>query len=131
MKSKVRPVNILVVDDDEVDIMAVKRTLSRARTGNAIWVAGDGIEALDLLRGSEIPRPRIILLDLNMPRMNGIAFLQELRQDPNLSEESVIVMTTSSAKEDRSAAVALGVQKYLVKEKVHDELIELVRRPDE
>ena len=131
MKSKVRPVNILVVDDDEVDVMAVKRTLSRAGTGNAIWVAGDGIEALDLLRSNEIPRPRIILLDLNMPRMNGIAFLQELRQDQDLSEEAVIVMTTSSAKEDQSAAMALGVQKYLVKEKVHDELIELVRRPNE
>ncbi|MHC4942866.1 MAG: response regulator [Planctomycetota bacterium] len=123
-----KPLNILIVDDDEVDIMAVKRTLARSRIGNAITVARNGLEGLEILRKEDLPEPRLVLLDLNMPGMNGIEFLKELRSDPELSGQPVIVLSTSRDERDRLAAFDLHIKDYLLKEKVQDELVSLLIR---
>ena len=108
--------NILLVEDDEVDVMTVKRAFRQNHITNPLFVAGDGIEALEMLRSGDLPKGRrIVLLDLNMPRMNGIEFLQELRKDPQLAATPVVVLTTSNEDEDKVKAYDLNVAGYLVK----------------
>ncbi len=111
-------INILLVEDDEVDVMNVKRAFTKNNITNPLYVAGNGLEALDLLRGdgpNRMPAPRIILLDLNMPRMGGIEFLRELRADPELRGTSVFVMTTSNEDKDKVDAYNLNVAGYILK----------------
>lgn len=108
--------NILLVEDDEVDVMNVKRAFAKGHITNPLFVAGDGLEALERLRGGEVPKGRrLILLDLNMPRMNGIEFLRELRKDPELAPTPVIVLTTSNDERDKVEAYNLHVAGYLLK----------------
>jgi CheY-like chemotaxis protein len=108
--------NILLVEDDEVDVMNVRRAFKKNNIGNPLWVAGNGLDALALLRGPEIPRERrLVLLDLNMPRMNGIEFLRELRADPELGLTPVVVLTTSDDERDRVDAYHLNVAGYILK----------------
>jgi CheY-like chemotaxis protein len=108
--------NILLVDDDEVDVMTVKRAFAKANIANKVFVATDGVEALELLRRDGIPASRrLVLLDLNMPRMNGIEFLREIRADPVLQVLTVVVLTTSNEDRDRVEAYQLNVAGYLVK----------------
>lgn len=112
--------NILLVDDDQVDVMNVQRAFKKNNIQNPLHVAGNGMEALDMLRGTEgrekiIPTPRLILLDINMPRMNGMEFLRELRKDPVLRSISVIIMTTSNDDKDKFEAYNLNVAGYIVK----------------
>jgi CheY-like chemotaxis protein len=104
------------VDDDEVDVMTVKRAFARANISNPIFVATNGLEALEMLRKDAMPaRRRLILLDINMPKMNGIEFLRELRADPALQSETVVALTTSNADRDRVEAYKLNVAGYLLK----------------
>ena len=108
--------NVLLVEDDEVDVMNVKRAFERNHITNPLFVAGDGVEALEKLRGGEVPKGRrIVLLDLNMPRMNGIEFLRELRRDRELSATPVVVLTTSNDDRDKIEAYQLNIAGYLVK----------------
>ncbi len=112
--------NILLVDDDQVDVMNVQRAFKKNNIQNPLYVARNGLEALDMLRGSEgcqkiTPTPRLILLDINMPRLNGIEFLRELRKDPDLRSISVIILTTSSDDKDRFDAYNLNVAGYIIK----------------
>jgi CheY-like chemotaxis protein len=111
-----RQLNILLVEDDEVDVMNVQRAFKKNNIANPLFLAGNGLEALELLRGGAIPRDRrIILLDLNMPKMNGIEFLRELRKDPELGSTPVIVLTTSNDERDRIEAYNLNVAGYILK----------------
>jgi CheY-like chemotaxis protein len=108
--------NIFLVDDDEVDVMTVKRAFAKANIANRIYVATNGIEALELLRAEAIPTTRrLVLLDLNMPRMNGIEFLREIRGDPALQALTVVVLTTSNEDRDRVETYQLNVAGYLLK----------------
>jgi CheY-like chemotaxis protein len=108
--------NILLVEDDEVDVMNVQRAFQKNHIANPLFIAGDGIEALAKLRSGDIPRERrIVLLDLNMPRMNGIEFLRELRRDPELALTTVVVLTTSNDDRDKIDAYNLNVAGYLLK----------------
>jgi len=114
--TETRVLNILLVEDDAIDVMNVKRAFSKNHITNPLFVAGDGLEALRKLRGDEIPRDRrLVLLDLSLPRMNGIEFLGELRRDPDLSSIPVVVLTTSTDDQDRFAAYNLNVAGYLLK----------------
>jgi CheY-like chemotaxis protein len=113
-------INILLVEDDEVDVMNVRRAFKKGHIANPLFVAGNGIEALEMLRGDgdgqKIPaQRRLILLDLNMPKMNGIEFLTVLRADPQLKPIPVVVLTTSSEDRDRVDAYNLNVAGYLLK----------------
>jgi CheY-like chemotaxis protein len=111
-----KTLNILLVEDDQVDVMNVRRAFDKNRITNPLYVAEDGIEALSMLRSAKVPPARrIILLDLNMPRMNGIEFLRELRNDPALSVTPVVVLTTSNDERDKIDAFNLNVAGYLVK----------------
>lgn len=110
------PLNILLVEDDAVDVMNVQRAFEQAHIENPLFIASDGVEALELLRRSSIPPDRrLILLDLNLPRMNGIEFLRELRDDPTLRTIPVVVLTTSADDRDKTAAFDLHVAGYLLK----------------
>ena len=114
-------VNILLVEDDEVDVMTVQRALKELKIANPLFLAKDGIEALEILRGlngnKKIPRPFVILLDLNMPRMGGLEFLDELRSDAEFRRSIVFVMTTSAAEEDRVRAYNKCIAGYVLKHK--------------
>jgi CheY-like chemotaxis protein len=127
------PVTLLLIDDDEVDIMAVTRALHRSDLDGPLRIARDGIEALAALRGegvAPIARPYLVLLDLNLPRMNGLEFLQELRADPVHRTAVVFALTTSSCEEDTRAAYELGIAGYVVKWKAGNDLgplVELLR----
>lgn len=112
--------NILLVEDDEVDVMNVQRAFKKNNITNPLYLAANGIEALSLLRGSDcqtnIPQVRrLILLDLNMPKMNGIEFLKELRADESLKSIPVIVLTTSNEDKDKVEAYKLNVAGYILK----------------
>jgi len=112
-------VNILLVEDDDIDVKAVKRALKDLKILNSLTIAGDGIEALEILRGQNghapLKRPFLILLDLNMPRMGGIEFLDELRGDPELNQTLVFIMTTSEDEQDRFRAYDRHVAGYMLK----------------
>jgi CheY-like chemotaxis protein len=112
-------VHILLVEDDEVDIMNVQRAFKKNNISNPLHIARNGVEALDILRGKNpdviIPSPRVILLDINMPRMGGIEFLTELRKHPEHRSASVFVMTTSNEESDKIAAYDLNVAGYILK----------------
>lgn len=111
-----RALNILLVDDDEVDVMTVKRAFQKANISNPVYVASDGVDALELLRSDRVPASRrLVLLDLNMPRMNGIELLREIRKDPQLQQLTVVVLTTSNEDRDRVEAFQLNVAGYLLK----------------
>ena len=111
-----RALNILLVEDDDVDVKTVERAWQKAKITNPLVVARDGIEALQILRGDSFPKQRrLVLLDLNMPRMNGIEFLRELRGDPALATTTVVVLTTSQDDRDRVDAHQLNVAGYLLK----------------
>ena len=114
-----KQVSILLVEDDMVDVMAIKRAFVVRKIANDIIVASDGIEALEILRGSggkpALSSPYIIILDLNMPRMSGLQFLEELRNDPDLSNSIVFVLTTSNDDQDRSAAYGQNIAGYITK----------------
>ncbi len=112
-------VTFLLVEDDDVDVMVLKRSFDHLKIANPLVVANDGIEALDMLRGenghSPLAKPYIVLLDLNMPRMNGIEFLDAIRDDPDLRRTVVFVLTTSNDDRDKFAAFENHVAGYIVK----------------
>jgi CheY-like chemotaxis protein len=111
--------SILLIEDDEVDIMNVQRAFKKNSFQNPLHIANNGLEALSFLKdkSSFAPNniPKIILLDINMPKMGGIEFLQELRKDPSLSSISVFVLTTSNEDRDKIAAYNLNVAGYILK----------------
>ena len=124
--------NILLVEDDDVDVMTVQRAFKKGNITNPLYVAGNGIEALAMLRGemgqpSSIPlERRIILLDLNMPKMNGLEFLQALRADSTIGHIPVIVLTTSNEEQDRLQAYNLNVAGYILKPIAFTAFVELM-----
>ena len=123
-------VNILLVEDDAVDVMAVKRGLEQNHIANPVTVAEDGLVALDILRGENgrkrLEKPYLILLDLNMPRMNGREFLEEIRSDPDLHDSIVFVLTTSSDERDIVAAYEKHVAGYITKKTAGEDFKEVV-----
>ncbi|HET6305991.1 MAG TPA: response regulator [Rhodopila sp.] len=123
-------VHILIVDDDKVDVMAIRRSFRELKIGNPVVEARNGIEALERLRGQngydKVPSPCLVLLDLNMPRMGGIEFLNELRRDPELRGTLVFVMTTSAAEEDRARAYDRNVAGYVLKHRPGQSFLEAI-----
>jgi CheY-like chemotaxis protein len=111
---------ILLVEDDDLDVISVQRSLKKIDIEHELITAYNGIEALDKLKGNKHrpqmnPLPDVILLDINMPKMNGLQFLSILRDDPALKHLKVVVMTTSGDEHDRTVTEKLGVSGYLIK----------------
>ena len=118
---------ILLVEDDKVDAMTVKRSLRDIHVTNRLLLAGNGEDDLQYLREPNIDRPCIILLDLNMPKMNGLEFLQVLKQDTILKKIPVIVLTTSKNEQDKLESFRLGVAGYMIKPVDYQQFVEVVR----
>ena len=114
------PLSILLVEDDDGDAMAIRRAFRTMNVANQIARAVDGIEALDMLKGTngktKISPPFILLVDINMPRMNGIQFIEAVRADEDLQRSIAFVLTTSKRDADKIAAYNLNVAGYIVKE---------------
>jgi CheY-like chemotaxis protein len=107
---------ILLIEDDELDVISVERSLKKLESEYVLHTAYNGIEALKMLRDLELLLiPDVILLDINMPRMNGIEFLKVVREDKKLKDLKVFIMTTSSEEMDRSEAEKLGIAGYIIK----------------
>jgi CheY-like chemotaxis protein len=130
--TQTQTINILLVEDDDVDVLNVKRAFKKNNITHPLYLAGNGIEALKMLRGDrdhppEVPpHRRLILLDLNMPCMGGIEFLQTMRADPKLRSIPVVVLTTSEEERDRVQAQQLNAAGYLLKPVRFSEFVELV-----
>ncbi len=123
-------VHILLVEDDLVDVKTVRRAFKENKIENPIHVVGDGEEALEFLRKSSQdgnPRPGIILLDLNMPVMNGIEFLEVIKEDDDYKSIPVIVLTTSQEDNDRMESYNLGVAGYIIKPVEFENFVEAVK----
>jgi len=122
---------ILLVDDDDVAAESVVRSLNKIGCPFPVVWAEDGGVALDVLRGKDahrqVPRPRLILLDLNMPRVDGFEFLQHLRADPVLCDDVVFVLTTSDTDTDRSRAYHENIAGYMVKAAVGPQFAKLAQ----
>lgn len=119
-------ITLLLVEDDEVDALSVVRGLRRQSIGNPVVRARDGVEALQMLRAREVQRPFVILLDLQMPRMNGVEFLKALREDPELESSVVFVLTTSRDANDIAATYQHQAAGYFVKDEVGSSFLEVI-----
>ena len=112
-------VSIMLVEDDYMDIRNVERELKKINVNLPLHIARNGREALAMLRGEGgapiSPLPRVVMLDINMPKMNGLEFLEEIRKDPFLKDLNVFIMTTSNEDTDRFQAQKLRVSGYIVK----------------
>jgi CheY-like chemotaxis protein len=117
---------LLIVDDDDIDAIALERALRKLSLFNVTHRARDGREALELLRAGAIPAPYIIFLDLNMPRMSGLEFLEVLRADEVLTHSVVFVLTTSKSDEDLVAAYRKHVAGYIFKQHMDRDFLEVI-----
>lgn len=118
---------LLLVEDDIVDVMNVKRALAHLGGSLQIHHANNGIEALQMMRSGVLPPRYVVLLDLNMPKMNGFDFLRELRKDPELESTTVVVLTTSEDPKDEKEAFELDVAGYLQKPLVTTDLVDVMK----
>ena len=107
--------NILLVEDDQVDVMTIKEALKDAKITSRLVIVNNGEEAMTFLRNPENEKPGIILLDLNMPKMNGIEFLQIIKKDDLLKDIPVVVLTISKEDQDKVDSFNLGVAGYMIK----------------
>lgn len=126
-----REPTLLLVEDDDLDAELITRGFRRQKIGNHMVRARDGVEALEMLRDpSAVPEPRMILLDINMPRMDGHEFLAELRKDEQLQTSVVFVLTTSDSDSDRYRSYQMNVAGYVVKNNAGEDFINLINMLD-
>tara|TARA_B110000211_G_C14065993_1_gene547678 strand:- start:1613 stop:2074 length:462 start_codon:yes stop_codon:yes gene_type:complete len=132
--SKVKPITILMADDDEDDRLLTQDALAESRVLNELHFVEDGVELLEYLerRGKfedkiTSPRPGLILLDLNMPRMDGREALEAIKANPNLKGIPVVILTTSKQEEDMVKGYNLGAASYITKPVTFDGLVDLMK----
>lgn len=127
-------VNILLLEDDDGDAKAIQRALRKAKVANPITRAIDGVEALEILEGNngrdKLPGPHLLLVDINMPRMDGIEFLTALRSNNELKRSIAFVLTTSARDEDVIAAYDLNVAGYVLKDNAGGDFLKLIELLD-
>ena len=119
---------VLLVEDDTVDAMAVKRAFKELDMPDCVALAKNGEEALEYLRDGSNNTPRFVLLDLNMPRMGGVEFMRIVKSDDGLKKIPIIVLTTSKADQDRIETFGLGVSGYIIKPVDHSQLVDTIRK---
>ena len=118
---------ILLVEDDNVDVMTVKRAFDDLKITNQLVCANDGKEALEYLRNDGNKKPCLILLDLNMPGMNGFGFLTSVKADDTLKKIPVIVLSNSGEVQDKQKTFDSGIVGYIVKPTDYEKFVEAVR----
>ena len=118
---------ILLAEDDKVDAMTVKRALRDLKVTNPLIIVENGEEALEYLRDPNKAKPGIILLDLNMPKMNGIEFLEIAKKDDKIKRIPVVVLTTSKEDQDKIESFNLGVAGYMIKPVDYLQFVEVVK----
>ena len=127
----VRPIEILLVEDNPGDIRLTKEALKEAKVNNSLSVVGDGVEALAFLRRggvySAAPRPDIVLLDLNLPKKDGRQVLAEVKADPELRRIPVVILTTSKAEEDILKTYDLHANCFITKPVDFDQFVRVVQ----
>lgn len=127
-------IEILLIEDDDIDAKAMQRSFRERDITNPIRRAKDGMHALQILRGDDeqekVRHPFLIILDLNMPRMSGIEFLEELRKDRSIKNSIVFVLTTSNDDRDKIEAYEKNVAGYMLKSKVGEEFENLIEMLD-
>jgi CheY-like chemotaxis protein len=125
------PIQILVLEDNEPDVLLMTESLKAAKLANALHVVQDGIEALEFLRRegqfASAPQPDLILLDLNLPRKDGREVLAEIKSDPELRHIPVVILTGSRAEQDVVESYALHANCYIVKPVTLNGLMEIVK----
>lgn len=119
--------SILLVEDDTVDAMTVKRAMREIDVSNTLVHVVNGEEALKYLHDPDNPRPTIILLDINMPKMNGIEFLKIAKGEPEIQNIPVVVLTTSSNDRDILQTFHLSVAGYMLKPVDYEDFVETIR----
>jgi CheY-like chemotaxis protein len=127
---KINSQPILLVEDDQVDVMTVKRALKEIHVTNPLVNLENGEQAMKYLRDAKGAKPCIILLDLNMPIMNGIEFLQMVKHDVQLKRIPVVVLTTSEEQQDKVNSFDLGVAGYMAKPVDYRKFVEVIRTID-
>ena len=132
--TKVKPITILMADDDEDDRLSTQDALAESRVLNELHFVEDGVELLEYLErkgkfaDKEVsPRPGLILLDLNMPRMDGREALEAIKANPNLKGIPVVILTTSKQEEDMVKGYNLGAASYITKPVTFDGLVDLMK----
>ena len=132
--TKVKPITILMADDDEDDRLLTQDALAESRVLNELHFVEDGVELLEYLERKGkfenkdlSPRPGLILLDLNMPRMDGREALQAIKTNPSLKGIPVVILTTSQQEEDMVKGYDLGAASYITKPVTFDGLVELMK----
>lgn len=120
--------HILLVEDDEVDAEVVARVLRREKIGNPLFLARDGVEALNLLKSDScLQLPCLVLMDINMPRMDGFQLLAEMRKQEGFKDNVVYMLTTSGRDQDRQKAESMSAAGYITKENI-GALVDVLRR---
>lgn len=126
----IQQVKLFVLEDDDADFMLIQRAFRKERLLNEIIRAKDGVEALEILRGTEgrerLRRPYVVLSDINMPRMDGLSFVAEMRHDPELKDTLVFILTTSAHDKDIRTAYDLNVAGYMLKCEAGTEFLKIV-----
>ena len=128
-------IDVLLVEDDPGDVLMIQEAYGELGRGDDLTVVNDGVAALELVRRegehADAPRPDLVLLDLNLPRMSGREVLHALKSDPGLSHIPVVVLTTSEAEEDVLRSYSLHANAYVTKPVDFDRFIQVVRQIDD
>ncbi len=135
MDSEVKPIDVLLVEDDPGDVLMTREAFADHKLKNVLHVVDNGADAMAFLRQqgpyADAPRPDLVLLDLNLPRMDGREVLQALKEDPELRRIPVVVLTTSESEEDVLRSYSLHANAYVTKPVDFDRFIDVVRQIDE
>jgi CheY-like chemotaxis protein len=131
----VRPIEVLLVEDDEGDVLMTREALDEGKVFNRLAVVGDGVEAIAYLRReqpyADVTRPDLVLLDLNLPKRDGRQVLEEVKADPDLRRIPIVVLTTSEAEEDVLRSYDLHANAYVTKPVDFDRFVEVIRQIDD
>ena len=126
-----KPVSILLVEDDKIDQKSIKRSFKKMRISNPLQIANDGVEAWEILTKAEgapeLKRPYMVILDINMPRMNGIELLRKIRGHGTLKDTIVFILTTSNDEKDKFEAFECNVAGYMLKTDMDNSFMEAVQ----
>lgn len=129
------PISVLLVEDDAADVVLVREVFEQYKIRNKLYVVGDGEQAIEFVRRTgefaDAPRPGLILLDINLPRRNGLEVLADIKSDDDLMDIPVIMLTTSEAEEDVLRSYRQHANAYISKPVDFDRFTEVVRKIDE